>query len=217
MHIQVSNLLSCGPTDYQKIWNLQKQLHQQVATQSIPNTLLLVEHKSIYTAGARSNAADYQAAQAEVLKVDRGGRITWHGPGQLVVYPILRLKEPLDVVAHIRLIEQAVIDLCAHYELKASTVNGQSGVWIENRKICAVGCRVAKNTTMHGIGLNCNPNLQAFNRIVACGLPNAKATSLTQELANKNFVSKTEITVNMAAQILIPRLKSYLQSELASP
>jgi lipoyl(octanoyl) transferase len=179
-------LLRHGLVDYQKAWDLQREIHSEVASGSRPNTLLLLEHPSVYTAGRRTEDAERPADGTPVINVDRGGRITWHGPGQLVGYPIVKLQKPTELVGFVREIEAALIRVCADLEINAIRVDGRSGVWIQDargdRKIAAIGIRVAKATTMHGFALNVNPNLAAFRQIVPCGIADADVTSLEIEL-----------------------------------
>jgi len=175
-----------GLVDYQKAWDLQREIHTEVASGSRPNTLLLLEHPSVYTAGRRTEDAERPTDGTPVIDVDRGGRITWHGPGQLVGYPIVKLLKPTELVGFVREIEAALIQVCADLALTAIQIEGRSGVWIQDargdRKIAAIGIRVAKGTTMHGFALNVNPNLAAFRQIVPCGIADADVTSLEIEL-----------------------------------
>ena len=175
-----------GLVDYQKAWDLQREIHTEVASGSRPNTLLLLEHPSVYTAGRRTEDAERPTDGTPVIDVDRGGRITWHGPGQLVGYPIVKLLKPTELVGFVREIEAALILVCADLALTAIRIEGRSGVWIQDargdRKIAAIGIRVAKGTTMHGFALNVNPDLAAFRQIVPCGIADADVTSLEMEL-----------------------------------
>ena len=175
-----------GLVDYQKAWDLQREIHTEVASGSRPNTLLLLEHPSVYTAGRRTEDDERPTDGTPVIDVDRGGRITWHGPGQLVGYPIVKLLKPTELVGFVREIEAALIQVCADLALTAIRIEGRSGVWIQdargNRKIAAIGIRVAKGTTMHGFALNVNPDLAAFRQIVPCGIADADVTSLEKEL-----------------------------------
>ena len=175
-----------GLVDYQKAWEVQRNIHQEVAEGSRPNTLLLLEHPSVYTAGRRTDDAERPKDGTPVIDVDRGGRITWHGPGQLVGYPIVKLLKPTELVGFVREIEAALINVCADLGVNAVRVDGRSGVWIQDsqgdRKIAAIGIRVAKAVTMHGFALNVNPDLSAFRRIVPCGITDADVTSLEIEL-----------------------------------
>ncbi|WP_062303695.1 lipoyl(octanoyl) transferase LipB [Demequina subtropica] len=176
---------------YQEAWDLQREIHAQVATGEREDTLLLVEHEPVYTAGRRTATWDRPVDGTPVVDVDRGGRITWHGPGQLVGYPIVRLAEPVDVVRYVRRLEQAVMDVCASFGLETMRVEDRSGVWLpaadgrRERKICAIGVRVAKGVTMHGFALNCTPDLDWFDRIVPCGISDADVTSLSAELGRE--------------------------------
>ena len=176
-----------GLVDYQKAWDVQRTIHEEVASGSRPNTLLLLEHPSVYTAGRRTDVSERPADGTPVIDVDRGGRITWHGPGQLVGYPIVKLQKPTELVGFVREIEGALIQVCAELGIPAVRVEGRSGVWIQDaqgdRKIAAIGIRVAKGVTMHGFALNVNPDLAAFRQIVPCGIADADVTSLEIELA----------------------------------
>jgi len=175
-----------GLVEYQKAWDAQRRIHEEVAAGDRPNTLLLLEHPSVYTAGRRTDEAERPADGTPVIDVDRGGRITWHGPGQLVGYPIVKLQKPTELVGFVREIESALINVCADLGISAVRVDGRSGVWIcdekGDRKIAAIGIRVAKGVTMHGFALNVNPNLEAFGQIVPCGITDADVTSLQLEL-----------------------------------
>jgi lipoyl(octanoyl) transferase len=175
-----------GLVDYQKAWEVQRTIHQEVADGIRPNTLLLLEHPSVYTAGRRTEDSERPTDGTPVIDVDRGGRITWHGPGQLVGYPIVKLLKPTELVGFVREIEAALINVCADLGITAVRVAGRSGVWIQDsqgdRKIAAIGIRVAKGVTMHGFALNVNPDLSAFRSIVPCGISDADVTSLEIEL-----------------------------------
>lgn len=176
---------------YDEAWALQRDIHAQVAAGERADTVILVEHEGVFTAGKRTASRERPQDGADVVDVDRGGRITWHGPGQLVAYPIVRLAEPIDVVEYVRRLEQAVIDLCASLGLETMRVAGRSGVWVAardalpERKVCAIGVRVAKGVTMHGLALNCDSDLGEFTRIIPCGLDDAGVTSLTAELGRR--------------------------------
>lgn len=147
------------------------------------DVLLLLEHPSTYTAGKRTEAGDLPTDGSEVITVDRGGRITWHGPGQLVGYPIVALCEPLDVVAYVRRLEEALIGVCAAHGVTAGRVGGRSGVWLDHgaRKVAQIGIRVARGVALHGFALNVDPDLNAFDAIVPCGIADAGVTSLARE------------------------------------
>lgn len=175
-----------GLVEYQKAWEVQRTIHQEVADGIRPNTLLLLEHPSVYTAGRRTDDSERPTDGTPVVDVDRGGRITWHGPGQLVGYPIVKLLKPTELVGFVREIEAALIKVCSDLGITAVRVEGRSGVWIQDqkgdRKIAAIGIRVAKGVTMHGFALNVNPDLSAFRSIVPCGITDADVTSLEIEL-----------------------------------
>jgi lipoyl(octanoyl) transferase len=200
-----------GVVDYRTAWAQQRRLHAEVVAGTEPDTLVLLEHPSVYTAGRRTNSWDRPTDGTEVVEVDRGGRITWHGPGQLVGYPILRLPDPIDVVAHVRRIEQLLIDVCASLELPTIRIDGRSGVWVPaddrgpDRKIAAIGVRVARGVTMHGFALNCDCDLRAFDTIVPCGISDAGVTSLSAELGR-------EVTV-AAAEPIVERMVSLLTAD----
>ena len=176
-----------GLVDYQKAWDVQRTIHEEVASGTRPNTLLLLEHPSVYTAGRRTDVSERPSDGTPVIDVDRGGRITWHGPGQLVGYPIVKLHKPTELVGFVREIESALIQVCEDLGIAALRVEGRSGVWIRDakgdRKIAAIGIRVAKGVSMHGFALNVNPDLAAFSQIVPCGIADADVTSLEVELA----------------------------------
>ena len=175
-----------GLVDYQKAWDVQRTIHDEVASGLRPNTLLLLEHPSVYTAGRRTDDAERPTDGTPVIDVDRGGRITWHGPGQLVGYPIVKLQNPTELVGFVREIEAALIMVCADLGISTVRIEGRSGVWVQDeqgdRKIAAIGIRVAKGVTMHGFALNVNPDLAAFRQIVPCGIADADVTSLEIEL-----------------------------------
>ncbi len=174
--------------EYERAWAMQRELHARVVAGAAPDTVLLLEHPPVYTAGRRTHPADRPFDGTPVIDVDRGGRITWHGPGQIVGYPIVKLASPVDVVAYVRRLEEALIGVCAELGVTADRVEGRSGVWIaadaraRERKVAAIGVRVAQGVTMHGFALNCDPDLSWFSRIVPCGIPDADVTSLSVEL-----------------------------------
>jgi lipoyl(octanoyl) transferase len=185
--------------DYEQAWELQRTLHAEVAAGTRPNVLLLLEHPSVYTAGRRTEAFERPLDGSKVIEVDRGGRITWHGPGQLVGYPIVKLLEPTEVVGFVREIESALINVCSDLGVSALRIEGRSGVWVVDsqgdRKIAAIGVRVAKGVTMHGFSLNVNPDLTAYDQIVACGIQDAQVTSLQKELGR-------EITIKEISEVV---------------
>jgi len=202
--LKVSEL---GVVDYLSAWKLQKQIHQDVLNLQTENTLLLLEHPSVYTAGRRTEILDRPLDETPVIDVDRGGKITWHGPGQLVGYPIVKLKNSTDVVGFVRELETALISVCAEFGVKADRYCERSGVWVRDdksdRKIAAIGLRVAKGVTMHGFALNVNPDLSAYEKIIPCGISGAKVTSLSAELGS-------EITINE----VLPVIKKHIQPML---
>lgn len=176
---------------YQEAWDEQRRLQAAVADGTEPDTLLLLEHEPVYTAGRRTEAWERPVDGTPVVDVDRGGKITWHGPGQLVGYPIIRLPAPYDVVGHVRRLELGLIDACAELGVDANQVAGRSGVWVTadaggpDRKVAAIGIRVARGVTMHGFALNADCDLAAFGAIVPCGITDAAVTSLTAELGRQ--------------------------------
>jgi lipoyl(octanoyl) transferase len=185
--------------DYEQAWELQRTLHAEVAAGTRPNVLLLLEHPSVYTAGRRTEEFERPLDGSKVIEVDRGGRITWHGPGQLVGYPIVKLLQPTEVVGFVREIESALINVCSDLGVSALRIEGRSGVWVVDsqgdRKIAAIGVRVAKGVTMHGFSLNVNPDLTAYDQIVACGIQDAQVTSLQKELGR-------EITIEEISKVV---------------
>ncbi|GLI03052.1 lipoyl(octanoyl) transferase LipB [Phytohabitans aurantiacus] len=184
-----------GLIDYLAAWDEQRRVHELVAGGDEPDTVLLLEHPDVYTAGKRTEPWDRPIDGTPVVDVDRGGKITWHGPGQIVGYPIIKLAEPVDVVAYVRRVEQLLIDVCAEFGLAAGRVEGRSGVWVPEddrgpaRKVGAIGIRVARGTTLHGFALNCDCDLSAYDRIVPCGISDAGVTSLTAELGRSVSVA----------------------------
>jgi lipoyl(octanoyl) transferase len=175
-----------GVIDYLSAWQMQKELQEKVIINVEPNTLLLLQHPSVYTAGRRTEISDRPLDNTPVIDVDRGGKITWHGLGQIVGYPIIKLKNSTDVVGFVRELETALIEICDEFGIKAERYCERSGVWLRDakgdRKIAAIGLRVAKGVTMHGFALNVNPDLSAYSKIVPCGIADAKVTSLSAEL-----------------------------------
>jgi len=190
---------------YEAAWELQRTVHAGVVAGSRPNTVLLLEHPPVYTAGRRTEPVERPFDGTPVIDVDRGGKITWHGPGQLVGYPIVRLPSPMDVVAHVRRIEVMLIDVCAELGVVTTQVAGRSGVWVAaddrgpDRKVAAIGIRVTEGVTMHGFALNCDCDLSWFDRIVPCGIKDAEVTSLSNELAR-------DVTVTEALAVVEARL-----------
>jgi lipoyl(octanoyl) transferase len=194
--VHISDL---GIVDYLPTWELQKSIALDVISGKTENTLLFLQHPSVYTAGRRTEIADRPQNGTPVVDVDRGGKITWHGIGQLVGYPIVKLKNPTDVIGFVREIENALIKVCAELGLKTERVCDRSGVWIKDekgdRKIAAIGIRVAKGVTTHGFAINVNPDLSAYDCIIPCGISDASVTSLAKELGR-------EITIDEVAPII---------------
>ncbi len=192
-----------GVVEYLSAWEMQKQIAEEVLTGKIENTLLLLQHPSVYTAGRRTQLSDRPLDNTPVIDVDRGGKITWHGVGQLVGYPIIKLKNSADVVGFVRELENALIQVCAEFGITAQRYCERSGVWVRDemgdRKIAAIGLRVAKGVSTHGFALNVNPDLSAYLKIIPCGIPDAKVTSLSAEL-------REQITIEQ----VMPVLQKYL-------
>ncbi len=188
------SVVNCGVMDYQRAWDLQKSTLESVVTSQTPNTLFFLEHASVYTAGRMTKIHERPIDGTQVIDVDRGGKITWHGLGQIVGYPIIKLKNRNDVVGLVREIENALIDLCQNFGINAERFCERSGVWIRDergdRKIAAIGLRVAKGVTMHGFALNVNPDLSAYSRIIPCGISDAGVTSMTEELGREITISQ---------------------------
>lgn len=237
--------------EYREAWEEQRRVHAARFADEIPDTCLLLEHPPVYTAGRRTEDSERPLDGTPVVDVDRGGKITWHGPGQLVGYPILKLPRPVDVVAHVRRLEEALINACAEFGLETTRVEGRSGVWVlgdpiedrppvipgltldfdprlqdpefdprlsgpeyapsnagqrrEDRKLAAIGIRVAKGVTMHGFALNVNPDNTWFDRIVPCGIRDAGVASLSNELGR-------EVTVAEVLPVVEKHLRLVLES-----
>ncbi len=177
-----------GVVPYEQAWDMQRDVHAARVADEIPDTCLMLEHPPVFTAGRRTQDFERPVDGTPVIDVDRGGRMTWHGPGQLVGYPIVRLPMPIDAVGHVRRLEEALIAVCADFGVTAIQIAGRSGVWVPGnggaaaRKIAAIGVRISRCTTMHGFALNCDPDLSWFGRIVPCGIDDADVTSLSREL-----------------------------------
>ena len=175
-------------TDYHDAWQRQREIHEEVVAGTRPSTMLLVEHPPVFTAGKRTQPSDRPWDGSPVVEVDRGGRITWHGPGQIVGYPIVTLPTPVDVMDFVHRLEAAVMDVCEHFGINTMRVDERTGVWVPAddrgiaRKIAAIGVRVSRGVTMHGFALNANCDLSWYDRIVPCGIPDAGVTSLSKEL-----------------------------------
>ena len=210
MALDVLDLLPRGPVDYAATWQRQRELHGEVSAGLRPDTVLLLEHTSVYTAGKRTEPHERPTDGTPVVDVDRGGKITWHGPGQLVGYPIVRLPEAVGVVDYVRRLEEAMIRLLADHGLATGRVRGRSGVWLAGdearpeRKIAAIGVRVAAGTTMHGLAINVAPDLAAYATIVPCGLVGVGVTSLSAELGRP-------VPVPEVAAGLVPHLDDLLR------
>ncbi|WP_405731755.1 lipoyl(octanoyl) transferase LipB [Streptomyces sp. NBC_01537] len=242
--------------EYQEAWQEQRRVHAARFADEIPDTCLLLEHPAVYTAGRRTQDNERPLDGTPVVDVDRGGKITWHGPGQLVGYPILKLPRPVDVVAHVRRLEDALIGACAEFGLETSRVEGRSGVWVlgdpvqdrpavipgltldfdprlhdeefdprlsgpeyapsnagqrrEDRKLAAIGIRVAKGVTMHGFALNCDPDNTAYDRIVPCGIRDAGVTSLSNELGR-------DVSVREVLPVVEKHLRAVLDTAAPLP
>jgi lipoyl(octanoyl) transferase len=208
----VSELVYVGfgavPVDYREGWDLQRRVHAGRVAGEVPDSCLLLEHQPVYTAGKRTAASDrpFGDPGAPVIDVDRGGKITWHGPGQLTGYPIIQRRDPVDVVAYVRALEEAMIRVCAEFGVTAGRVAGRSGAWITGggpdgegpgeewaeRKVGAIGARVAKGVTMHGFALNCDCDLSWYDRIVPCGIRDAGVSTLSIEAGR--HITVAEVT-----------------------
>lgn len=199
-----------GVVDYLTAWELQKQIQEKVANNQIENRLLMLQHSSVYTAGRRTQLADRPIDNTPVIDVDRGGKITWHGEGQIVGYPIVKLRNRNDVVGFVREIENALIDVCAEFALKTERYCERSGVWIRDsksdRKIAAIGIRVAKGVTMHGFALNVNPDMSAYDHISPCGFTDTGVTSLAKELGRDIEISEVLPVVERHILLALDRI-----------
>jgi lipoyl(octanoyl) transferase len=207
-------IIRAGTVPYEAAWAQQRELHALRVADDGPDTLLLLEHPPVYTAGKRTLPHERPFDGTPVIDVDRGGKITWHGPGQLVGYPIVALPDPVDVVAYVRRLEQALIEVCAGFGLETIRVEGRSGVWVAadgprpERKVAAIGVRVARRVTMHGFALNCDPDMTAFSNMIPCGIPDAGVTSLSAELGR-------DITVDEAIEPVEKAMRRVLAFEAA--
>ena len=197
--------------DYSTAWEMQREVHASIAAGNTPDTILLLEHPAVYTAGRRTEDFERPIDGTPVIDVDRGGKITWHGPGQLVGYPLLALPDPIDVVSHVRRIEAMLIEVCAELGLPTTRIDGRSGVWVPadtrgpDRKVAAIGIRVSQRVTMHGFALNCDCDLGGFDRIVPCGITDAEVTTLSREL-------QRDVTVLEVLPLVEARLRMLLGS-----
>jgi lipoyl(octanoyl) transferase len=204
-------ILRPGVVPYLEAWDLQRRIHADVVSGERPDTLILLQHPAVYTAGKRTEPHERPFDGTPVLDVDRGGKITWHGPGQITGYPIVRLPEPVDVVSHVRRLEAAMIAVCADLGVVAGRVEGRSGTWVladdrgPDRKIGAIGIRVAQGVTMHGFALNCDCDLRAFDTFVPCGITDAGVTSLSAELGR-------DVTVDEVLPLVERRMSEVLEA-----
>ena len=213
MPVSELQVVRAGLVPYEDAWEQQRQVHARRVAGEGPDTVLLLEHPSVYTAGRRTEPHERPQDGTPVVDVDRGGKITWHGPGQLVGYPIVALPDPVDVVAYVRRLEEALIEVCAGFGLSTGRVEGRSGVWVAadepgrgfrpERKVAAIGVRVARGVTMHGFALNCDPDLGAFGAIVPCGIPDAGVTSLSAELGRDVPVAEAIEPVEKAVRAVL--------------
>jgi lipoyl(octanoyl) transferase len=201
------NCQSLGLIDYEEALAIQRQLHQEVVDQISASSLLLLQHPPVFTAGRRTLDSERPIDGSKVIDVDRGGKITFHGPGQIVGYPIVKLKKPNDVVGFVRELEKALIQICQDFNIKGQTYCERSGVWVRDergdRKIAAIGIRVAKGVTMHGFALNVNPDLGFFDRIIPCGIADAQVTSMEKEL-------NRSISLEQVQEVVAARMKQTL-------
>lgn len=198
---------------YPEAWALQREIHRDVIAGTRPDTLLLLEHEPVYTAGVRTSPHERPDDGTPVIDVDRGGKITWHGPGQLVGYPIVRLPDPRDGVAHVRRIEQILIDVLRAYDIDGYRIDGRSGVWVRRPlsedKVAAIGVRVQRGVTMHGFALNCDNSLAAFGHIVPCGISDAGVTSISE-------IAGAEITPADVLERVAATFRAALSAEVAA-
>lgn len=208
IQIESAHIENLGLLDYEEAWSLQRKIHDEVATGSRPNTLLLLEHPPIFTAGRRTEDSERPLDGSRVIDVDRGGKITFHGPGQIVGYPIVKLRDPQNVVGFVRELENALIQVCEEIGITTERYCERSGVWVRDsqgdRKIAAIGLRVARGVTMHGFALNVNPDLTFYDRIVPCGIADAGVTSIAKELDR-----------NISIAEVLPILEPIIQTALS--
>jgi lipoyl(octanoyl) transferase len=189
--------------DYDSAYQLQLETHAAVSSGSKPNTVLLLEHSPVYTAGKRTEMSELPDDGSAFVETNRGGKITWHGPGQLIGYPIMRLPQPIDVVAYVRWLEQVLIEVIAEFGVTGKRVAGRTGVWVESalgtQKVAAIGIRISEKVTMHGFALNCSNSLEPYEHIVACGISDATNTTLS-------VLTGKLITPEMAANLVIEKM-----------
>lgn len=205
--VSIINCQGLGLIDYEEALAIQRQLHQEVVDQISASSLLLLQHPPVFTAGRRTLDSERPIDGSKVIDVDRGGKITFHGPGQIVGYPIVKLKKPNDVVGFVRQLEKALIQICRDFNIAGQTYCERSGVWVRDergdRKIAAIGIRVAKGVTMHGFALNVNPDLSYFDRIIPCGIADAQVTSMEKEL-------NRSISLEQVQEVVEARMKQSL-------
>ena len=198
----VIEISRAGLVEYEQALAMQRLFHKEIVAGIRPNSLILLEHPSVFTAGKRTQDFERPIDGTPVIDVDRGGRITWHGPGQLVGYPIVKLLKPTELVGFVRTLESALIEICSHFGIKSQRVEGRSGVWVcdekGERKIAAIGIRVASGVTMHGFALNVSPDLTAFGQIVPCGIDDAAVTSMARELGREISIPEVASMVEKA-------------------
>ncbi|AZA11812.1 lipoyl(octanoyl) transferase LipB [Corynebacterium gerontici] len=203
-----------GTIDYQQAFDMQTELAAQRAREEIGDVVLVLEHPNVYTAGKRTQPEDRPTNGLPVIDVNRGGRITWHGEGQLVIYPIIRLAEPVDVVDYVRRLEEALIQTVRQAGIStAGRIDGRSGVWVpgtnggQHRKVAALGIRITRGVTMHGLALNCNNTLEFYEHIIPCGIDDAGVTTMSQEL-------RREVSTEDMTQPLVTEVRRALAGEL---
>ncbi|MFD1078003.1 lipoyl(octanoyl) transferase LipB [Longispora fulva] len=207
-------VVRAGVVDYMAAWDEQRRIHEAVASGAATDTILLLEHPSVYTAGKRTEPWDRPVDGTPVIDVDRGGKITWHGPGQLVGYPIMKLDSKLDVIAYVHRVEAMLVTVFAEFGVATATISERKerrgAVWVledergPDRKLAAIGIRVASGVTQHGFSINCDPDMTAFDKIVPCGIRDAGVTSLTQELGRDVPVSEVLPVVERHLGMLLP-------------
>lgn len=192
--------------DYREALALQEEIHRSVSNEERDNTVLLLEHPPVYTAGKRTEKHEYPTDGTDVVPIDRGGKLTWHGPGMLIGYPIVKLPDPIDVVRYVRILEEILMKIVRDLGVNGERVEGRSGVWVRgegiepDRKIAAIGIRVAKNTTMHGFALNCNNDLNAFSNFIPCGITDASVTTISEQLGRN--ISPADVVDQVERELL---------------
>ncbi|WP_030013986.1 lipoyl(octanoyl) transferase LipB [Curtobacterium sp. S6] len=204
----VMNRVGLAPeyVDYREALALQEEIHRSVSNEERDNTVLLLEHPPVYTAGKRTEKHEYPTDGTDVVPIDRGGKLTWHGPGMLIGYPIVKLPEPIDVVRYVRILEEILMKIVQDLGVNGERVEGRSGVWVRgegiepDRKIAAIGIRVAKNTTMHGFALNCNNDLNAFSNFIPCGITDASVTTISEQLGRN--ISPADVVDQVERELL---------------